>query len=307
VARQRPNPKSRTPKTRGRGPKAEGWHGWDEYAPFYDWENARTLGRRDVAFWRNVARNTGGRVLELGCGTGRIAIPLGRAGVSLVGIDRSQPMLDRARTRIRRARLGDRVQLIRGDIRHLPFLDTTHGARPPIRLRTTCYGGQAIPGFSLVLAPYGILQSLLHERDLKATLEAVHRVLEPGGTFGMELVADLPSWKEYSKRVSLKGWRGRAGGSHVTLVETVRQDRARKLTIFDQTFTERPPSASLRRASRRRARTHRFALTFRTLTVPQMTRRLAQAGFAVGALLGDYRGGPWDPRAEVWVILARKC
>ena len=32
-----------------RNPK-EGWSGWDEYAPFYDWENARTIGRRDVAF-----------------------------------------------------------------------------------------------------------------------------------------------------------------------------------------------------------------------------------------------------------------
>ena len=35
---------------------AEGHEGWDDYAPFYDWENARTLGRRDVPFWRNLAR-----------------------------------------------------------------------------------------------------------------------------------------------------------------------------------------------------------------------------------------------------------
>jgi hypothetical protein len=68
----------------------------------------------------------------------------------------------------------------------------------------------------MVMAPYGILQSLLRERDLKATLSEVHRVLEPGGTFGIELVADLPSWKEYRKRLSLKGWRGRRGGAHVT-------------------------------------------------------------------------------------------
>lgn len=286
MARQGPNPKSRISKPRDQEPKTEGWQGWDEYAPFYDWENARTLGRRDVPFWRNVAMNAGGRALELGCGTGRIALPLGRAGVSLVGIDRSQPMLDRARSRVRRAKVADRVRLIRGDIRHLPFLDTTHDPRPTTH------------GFSLVLAPYGILQSLLRERDLTATLQAVHRVLESGGTFGMELVADLPSWSEYKKRISLKGWRGKAGGSHVTLVETVRQDRARKLTIFDQAFTERRGS---------RKRTHSFALTFRTLTVPQMTRRLEKAGFEVTALLGDYRGGPWDPRAEVWVILARKC
>ncbi len=81
------------------------------------------------------------------------------------------------------------------------------------------------------------------------------------------------------------------------LVESVRQDRARKLTIFDHEYHQR----------RGRDRTvHRFTLTFRTLSVPEMTRRLERAGFAVQAVLGDYQGGPWDDRADVWVILARK-
>ena len=166
---------------------AQGYEGWDEYAPFYDWENARTLGRRDVPFWRNLALQVDGPVLELGAGTGRISLPLGRSGVRLVGIDRSAAMLKRARQRVKRARLQSRVHLVRGDIRHLPF--------PPF---------PASP-FPLVIAPYGILQSLLRERDLTATLQAVWGVLAPGGTFGMELVADLPSWEEYRKRVSLKG------------------------------------------------------------------------------------------------------
>ena len=257
--------------------RSEGYEGWDEYAPFYDWENARTLGRRDVPFWRTVALGAGGTALELGCGTGRIATPLGRAGVSLVGIDRSDAMLARARRRLNRARLHGRVSLVRGDIRSLPF--------PPA-------------AFSLVIAPYGVLQSLLRERDLAATLKAVHRVLRPGATFGVELVADLPSWDEYRKRISLKGWKNRPGGAHVTLVETVRQDRARHLTIFDQEFTER-----LGRARR----TRRFALTFRTLSVPQVARRLEKAGFEITALLGDYQGAAWDARAEVWIILARKA
>ena len=148
----------------------------------------------------------------------------------------------------------------------------------------------------MVFAPYGMLQSLLRERDLIATLAEVRRVLRPGGMFGMELVADLPHWEEYRQRVSLKGWRNRPGGAHVTLVETVRQDRQRRLTIFDQEFTERRG---------RHRRIHRFALSFRTLSVPQMVRRLEKAGFDITALLGDYRGGPWDPRAEVWVILAK--
>jgi SAM-dependent methyltransferase len=255
----------------------EGYEGWDEYAPFYDWENARTLGRRDVPFWRTVARGVGGTALELGCGTGRIAMPLGRAGVSLVGIDRSDAMLARARRRIRRAQLSGRVSIVRGDIRALPFPSST---------------------FSLAIAPYGVLQSLLRERDLAATLRAVHGVLRPGCIFGVELVADLPSWDEYKKRVSLRGWKNRRGGAHVTLVETVRQDRARHLTIFDQEFTER---------SGRARQTRRFALTFRTLSVPQMARRLEKAGFEITATLGDYRGAAWDDRAEVWIILARRA
>jgi SAM-dependent methyltransferase len=194
----------------------------------------------------------------------------------VVGIDRSAAMLDRARRRVRRARLGSRVHLIRGDIRHLPF-------------------SPARNSFPLVMAPYGMLQSLLRESDLAATLRAVRDVLRPGGTFGIELVADLPAWQEYRRRVSLAGWRKRPGGAHVTLIETVRQDRARRLTIFDQEFTERRG---------RQQQTHAFSLTFRTLTVPQMVRRLEKAGFAITALLGDYRGGAWDARADVWVILA---
>lgn len=266
----------------------EGHEGWDDYAPFYDWENAQTLGRRDVPFWRNLALNAGGNVLELGCGTGRISLPLARAGVQLVGVDRSAAMLDFARLRLVRGRLQRTLRLVQADIRHLPFppAATKPGARRGSRDR-----------FAMVMAPYGILQSLLYERDLARTLSEIHRVLEPNGTFGLELVADLPSWEEYRKRVSLKGWRGRRGGTHVTLVETVRQDPARRRTIFDQEFTERRG---------RQARVHRFSLAFRTLSVPQMTRRLERAGFEISALLGDYRGGRWDERADVWIILARK-
>lgn len=259
----------------------EGWEGWDDYAPFYDWENARTLGRRDVPFWRRLARQTlaalepADRVaLELGCGTGRVSFPLARDGVRLVGIDRSTEMLAVAERRQRRARRRDPLTLVRGDIRALPF-----------RPRT----------FPLVMAPYGILQSLLRERDLAATLDAVAGVITPGGTFGLELVADLPSWKEYSRRVSLRGRRG--NGALITLVESVRQDRARRLTLFDQDFTERTD---------RTVRRKRFTLSFRTLSVRQMTRRLESAGFEITALLGDYRGGPWDVRAEAWIIVARR-
>jgi SAM-dependent methyltransferase len=255
---------------------AEGWEGWDDYSPFYDWENARTIGRRDVPFWRDLGLRVAAPGLELGCGTGRIAVPLGRAGVPVVGIDRSTPMLARARQRVRRGRLQRKVRLVRGDIRALPF--------------------PAASAFGLVMAPYGMLQSLLRERDLSATLLAVARVLRPGALFGIDLVADLPNWSEYRRELRLSGWRpGRR--SHITLVESVRQDPRRGLTIFEQEYTERRGRA---------VQSRRFDLAFRTVSVPQMLRRVERAGFRVQAVLGDYDGAPWDPRADVWLIVAER-
>ena len=253
---------------------ADGAEGWDAYAPFYDWENAQTVGRRDVAFWKRLAAAQDGVSLELGCGTGRITVPVARTGARIVGIDRSPEMLARGRRRLARGALRT-ASLVLGDIRALPFRNR--------------------PGFSLVMAPYGILQSLTREADLKATLASVQRVLRRGGTFGIDLVPDLPQWSEYDRRVSLKGRRGRS--THVTLIETVRQDERRGLTIFDHEYIERQG---------RKKRVHRFSLTFRTLSVPQMRRRLEAAGFEIAAVLGDYRGGPWDARSDVWMILARK-
>lgn len=252
-----------------------GHGGWDDYAPFYDWENARTFGRRDLAFWRRLIEARGGRVLELGCGTGRVTVPLAREGYAhVVGIDRSAAMLARGRARLRRAHISS-ADLILGDIRTLPF---RRGS------------------FETVVAPYGVLQSLLTDRDLTKTLQAVAEVLPRGGVFGLELVADLPSWREYRDRVTLRGRRG-GRGPWVTLKESVRQEPSRGLTHFDQVFVEgRSPAA----------RRHAFTLTFRTLSVPQMARRLERAGLEVTAILGDYQGGPWDARAEVWILLARR-
>lgn len=261
-------------------PKREGWQGWDQYAPFYDWENARTLGRKDVPFWTQIAKLAKGRVLELGCGTGRISLPLARAGVKLVGVDRSEQMLARAARRARvlkkpaPGKKRRKLQLSRADIRSLPFADASFGA---------------------VIAPYGILQSLIRDRDLNATLEAVARVLKPGGVFGLDLVPDVPNWKEYSQRIQMRGKAAR--GTHLTLLESVRQDRRKKLTIFEQTYVERRGGE---------VQEHSFDLTFRTLPIKTMRSRLEKAGFEVDLVLGDYQGGAWDERADVWIILARR-
>lgn len=253
----------------------EGWHGWDDYARFYDWENAQTMGRRDIRFWQQLAARIDGPMLELGCGTGRILVPLARSGARVVGIDRSASMLAWAHKRARRARLGAGVHLVRGDIGSLPF---------------------PAASFRLVAAPYGILQSLLDDATLDATLASVHRVLGAGGTFGIDMVSDLVSWPEYRRRVKLQGTVDR-GRAHLTLIETVRQDPERGITSFDQEFLERRG---------RDSQSHQFSLSFRTVSIEAMVERLERAGFRVSAVLGDYRSGPWDPRADVWLILARR-
>jgi SAM-dependent methyltransferase len=258
-------------------PSSEGWEGWDDYAPFYDWENARTLGRRDVAFWQRLASGVRGPVLELGCGTGRIAVPLARAGIKLVGIDRSGRMLARAAKRaaaVRARRRRGRLALVRGDIRHLPF-PAGH--------------------FGFVIGAYGILQSLLSDRDLGATLRSAARVLKPGGLLGIDLVPDVPRWREYDGRVQMRG--RMRGGAHLTLIESVRQEPGKRQTTFEQRYVERRG---------RDVREHRFELTFRTLSIPEMRRRLERTGFRVRAALGDYRGRAWDERADVWILLAEK-
>ena len=169
--------------------KREGWQGWDEYAPFYDWENAQTLGRRDVPFWRRVAAGRGRAGARA-----RAAAPAASRCRSRAPASSWSASIGRRRCSSARARESRRSptaparqfarRLVRGDIRALPFED---GA------------------FPMVLAPYGILQSLIRPRDLTATLASVARVLAPGGTFGIDLVPDVPNWREYENRVQLRG------------------------------------------------------------------------------------------------------
>src|SRR6266566_7685061 len=143
------NPRPRT-KNHSEVSPTEGCKGWDDYADFYDWENAQTLDRRDVRFWQDMAARANGPVLELGCGTGRVTLPIARTGARIVGVDRSAGMLAYARRRAARSKSGSNVSLVRSDIRSLPFRKSAR--------------------FDLVIAPYGILQSLIRDSDLRNTL-----------------------------------------------------------------------------------------------------------------------------------------
>jgi SAM-dependent methyltransferase len=132
---------------------------YDSIADLYDpWNRSVT---EDVDFYVAEARKDGGPVVELGVGTGRIAVPVAQAGVPVIGIDSSARMLGLCRRRAEKAGVSHLVDLREGDLR-----------RPGLRKRV-----------SLVTSPF---RSLLHLHSDEARLEAfgsVHRLLQPGGLF----------------------------------------------------------------------------------------------------------------------------
>lgn len=88
---------------------------FDRFARFYDWDTAGETD--DLDFYRNLCGRTGGPVLEVGCGTGRVLLPLAKSGMRLTGLDVSGAMLARAREKLAAAGVARRVELVEGDAR----------------------------------------------------------------------------------------------------------------------------------------------------------------------------------------------
>src|SRR5438477_1570276 len=91
---------------------------YDAIAELYDpWSRSVT---EDVSFYVEEARRAGPPVVELGVGTGRIAVPIAADGIQVIGVDSSTGMLDVCRTRAVAAGVEDRVDLRRGDLADPP-------------------------------------------------------------------------------------------------------------------------------------------------------------------------------------------
>ena len=98
---------------------------YDAWADVYD--SIYSYVREDIPFYVEAARESEGPVLELGCGTGRVTIPIARAGVDIVGMDSSEAMLDVARRKVAEtASGGGAITLIHGDMRDFS-LDSSFG------------------------------------------------------------------------------------------------------------------------------------------------------------------------------------
>jgi SAM-dependent methyltransferase len=130
---------------------------YDRIARLYDPWSVSVV--EDVPFYLEQARRSGGPVLELGVGTGRLAIPIAADGIEVIGVDASEGMLEVARERA--ALAGAELDLRFGDFRD-----------PPVEGR-----------FPLVTIPFRSLLHMQTDEDRRAVLRAVHRLLAPDGTF----------------------------------------------------------------------------------------------------------------------------
>ncbi len=138
---------------------------YDTISALYDpWSVSVT---EDVDYYVAEALAGGGPVVELAVGTGRIAVPIARAGVPVIGVDESEGMLAVARAHAEREGVAERVDLRVGDMRE-----------PPVSER--------VP---LVIVPFRSLLHLADDREKLRVLCAAAALLEPGGKLVFDVFA----------------------------------------------------------------------------------------------------------------------
>jgi SAM-dependent methyltransferase len=139
---------------------------YDRIADAYD-EWAQVAD--DVAFYVDQARGVE-LLVELGIGTGRVGIPMAKAGARVIGVDSSERMLGLCRERADSAGVGDRIELRVGDFRE-----------PPV--------SEQVP---LVVAPFRSLSHLETEDDRRRSLRAAASMLAPGGQLVFDVATPEP-------------------------------------------------------------------------------------------------------------------
>jgi SAM-dependent methyltransferase len=130
---------------------------YDAIARLYDpWSRSVT---EDVGFYVDEARAASPPVVELGVGTGRIAVPIAAEGIRVVGVDSSTAMLEVCRERAELAGVSDLVELHLGDLR-----------APPVAERV-----------ELVLCPFRSYLHLHTDEERLVGLRAARELLLPDG------------------------------------------------------------------------------------------------------------------------------
>ncbi len=233
-----------------------------DYVPVY-------RERTDVPFFVEMARESGGPVLEVACGTGRVLIPTARAGIRIVGIDRSAFMLDICRTRLRQepADVQERAQLVESDMRDFSV-------------------GQ---GFALATLPFRPFQHLLTVEDELACLAAVHRHLADDGRVildlfnpSIDLLASRTVGEEFGREAPFEMPDGRrVARSH----RFAAHDPFRQVTDVELIYDVTHPDGRQERLI--------HAFPFRYLFRFEAEHLLARAGFEVEHLFAGYDKSPY--------------
>jgi SAM-dependent methyltransferase len=241
--------------------------------------------RQDVGFFVAMAQESGGPVLEVGCGTGRVLIPTARAGVEIAGLDASEAMLTVCRQKL--AREPEAVQT--------KVLQLTHGD-----MRDFDLGRQ----FALVTIPFRPFQHLITVEDQLAALDSIRRHLSDGG----RLVLDIfnPSLKALANDDRL-GIEFR-DEPEFTMTDGCTVNRKNKIVSRDL-FTQVQVVELIYYVTYPDGRQERLAHQFpmRYLFRFEAEHLLARAGFAVEQVYADYDQSPYgskDPGELIFV--ARK-
>jgi SAM-dependent methyltransferase len=234
----------------------------------------------DVVFYVQAARDAGGPVLEVGCGTGRVLLPIARAGVEVVGLERAPALLAQARRKLSgvSARVARRVELVEGDL---------------------C-GLELHRRFPLVLAPYRALQHLLTPVDQEQALRRIRRHLAPGGRLVFDVYDPL---RELAAGLVVGDGQLRQDtdfidqqtGNRVVVWYSRRFDPELQLLEQELLFEEQDAEGCVVGRSRGR-------LTLRYTFRYEMEYLLRRCGLAVEAVWGDFAGNPFPGWGnQVWV------
>lgn len=247
-------------------------------ALLYDHEYRRR--RADVSFYRDLARTrlgAGGRILELGCGSGRVTLPLARDGHTVVGLDASAPML--AQLEARRARapraVAARIRTVTGDLR-----DFTVGGR-----------------FDLILAPFNVVEHLYTRVELAAFLDRVRAHLAPDGALAFDVQLPDLAWlvRAPDRRWARTRFRHPRTGERVEYSTNHDYDPVSQIALIRIFYApiDRPGPTTVVQLSQRKY----FPAELEAL--------LAASGWMMRARYGDFHGEPLSGAAMSQVLVCQ--
>lgn len=250
----------------------------DVMAQFYDWEAKQFLKRQmlDIGFYKRLAAGSGGPVLELFGGTGRVTVPLAEAGHLLCSVDLSESALEQAERKANISGVRDRIEFFRQDVRTFDL-----GRR-----------------FPLIIIPYNAFQLLLAEADQRACLRRIRQHLEDDGILAMEICPfQQKMTEEKIERKHLRTDTSLDGRSVISMYESVENDFDNKITHYNEEYVVSTPGCP--------DETCEFTLSVRTVYRRDMETLFETEGFDVKALYGNYEFGPYpDPEMTSLLYVA---